>query len=210
MQRTEPELTETESKIVAFMRRCLPGAPTYQQIANEMKWASTRAVGYHIERMERKGVIVRDAHGPRLAEQPKVRVVEVEREAWSVPLGGLVCAGGGVANLSEPDVDSRLSMHEMFPNSEGLFSLRVRGDSMIGAHIQSGDYVIIRHDPAPKTGEKVVANIEGELTLKVFRIARGNVWLWPCNEEHDPIQLCTKPGAKVLGVLVGVIRREGR
>lgn len=209
MRKAQPELTDTESKIVAFMRRCLPGAPTYAQIAAEMKWASTRAVGYHIERMERKGVIVRDAHGPRLAETPPVRVVEVERDAWSVPLGGLVCAGGGVANLSEPDADARLSMHELFPQ-DGLFALRVRGDSMIGAQIRDGDYVVIRDNPAPKTGEKVVVNIDGELTLKVFRSQRGSVWLWPCNDEHEPIQLCTQPGAKVLGVLVGVIRREGR
>jgi repressor LexA len=141
------------------------------------------------------------------AVDPTCRVA-LDSEPWSVPLNGYVCAGAGVANLSEPDADARLSMEELFPYTEKLFALKVRGDSMIGAQIRSGDFAVIRHDPAPKTGEKVVVNIDGELTLKVYRAVRGSVWLWPCNEEHEPIQLCTQPGARVLGVLVGIIRKE--
>jgi len=85
-----------------------------------------------------------------------------------------------------------------------LFMLKVAGDSMIGAAIADGDWVVIRQQPDAESGEIVAAMIDGEATVKTLKRSDSHVWLMPHNPAYPPI-----PGEKatILGRVVSVLRR---
>lgn len=201
-----PELSAAERRVLLVIREHLREygrAPTDAEGAEACGWKSGWAFGYHVKRLIERGVLRRGAAHRSLQI---VGGAAPPRE-WSAPYRGLVSAGGGAANFAGDE--ERLVMHDLFPEAN-LAVFRVRGDSMIGALIRDGDYVIVREEPAPKTGDKVVVALGDELVLKVYREQRGSVWLWPCNSDHQPIPLNGREDARVLGVLSGVIRKEGK
>ena len=78
---------------------------------------------------------------------------------------------------------------------------------MIEDHIQDGDYVVIRQQETAENGERVVAMIDNEVTLKRFHREKGQVRLDPANGEMQPIHVDPNSDARILGVLVGVLRQ---
>jgi repressor LexA len=87
------------------------------------------------------------------------------------------------------------------------FVLAVRGSSMIEDHIEDGDYVVIRKQSTAENGERVVAMVDGDVTLKKFYYTGGNVTLQPCNGAMAPIAVSPDSDVRVLGTLVGVMRK---
>ena len=85
--------------------------------------------------------------------------------------------------------------------------LKVRGQSMIEDHIDDGDYVVIRQQQTAENGERVVAMIDNEVTLKRFRQEKDQVLLEPANGKMKPITLDPDSDNRILGVLVGVLRK---
>ena len=124
------------------------------------------------------------------------------QNAAYVPLVGEIAAGY--------PKDARQSVEDVFPLpkqlvGEGdLFLLRVVGDSMIDAAIADGDWVVVRDQQVAENGEIVAAMIDGEATVKSYRMSDGHVWLIPHNPAFTPI-----PGdrARILGKVVSVLRR---
>jgi repressor LexA len=109
---------------------------------------------------------------------------------------GFVAVTGGAASHREPDA---------------LFALRVRGDSMVGAGILDGDLVVVRRQPTAEDGQIVVAQVEGEATVKRLRRRRDphggeHVVLCPENPAYAPIPL--PPGECVLLGRVIEVRRS--
>lgn len=197
-----PPLTPAEAQVLDFVRRALRdthGVPTLRAIADRFGWASTRAAGYHLERLEAKGYVRRAGPGWRWLE------VAGGGNDRSIPLLGPVAAG---APIPAGDYDGeRFAFHEMFAPDD-LVAMRVRGDSMIEDHIKDGDYVLVRRGPEAQSGAKVVCAIDGELTLKVLRRSGGAVWLHPCNARMRRVRLDPRKDNQVIGVLVGVVRKE--
>ena len=83
------------------------------------------------------------------------------------------------------------------------FALRVRGDSMIGAGILSGDKVVVHPQPDARDGQIVVARLEDEATVKRLSMKNGEVWLLPENPEYEPID---GRHAQIVGVVKAVVR----
>jgi repressor LexA len=106
--------------------------------------------------------------------------------------------------------DANQSVEDVFPLpkqlvGEGdLFLLKVVGDSMIDAAIADGDWVVVREQQVAENGEIIVAMIEGEATVKSYRMADGHIWLMPHNASFTPIQ---GDKATILGKVVSVLRR---
>lgn len=197
-----PPLTSVEQQVLDFVRRSLRerrGAPTLRAIAEQFGWASTRAAGYHLERLEEKGYVRRAGTGWGALE------VVGDRPGHSIPLVGPVAAGRPIAP-GEYDGE-RFAFHELFAHDD-LVALRVKGDSMIEDHIKDGDFVLVRRCQDAASGEKVVCSIDGELTLKVLRRSGDAIWLHPCNAKMRRIRLDPTKDNCLVGVLIGVVRKE--
>ena len=95
-------------------------------------------------------------------------------------------------------------------NGDGLIMLKVTGDSMIGAAIADGDWLVVHRQPDAESGDIVAAMLEsedsadGEATVKTLKKADGHVWLIPHNPAYSPIMA---DGATIIGKVVAVLRR---
>ena len=88
---------------------------------------------------------------------------------------------------------------------EAIFGLSVRGDSMVGAGIESGDKLDVLSTPMVSDGDVVVAIVDGSYTVKVFITdEKGQRWLSPCNKRHKPIRLTSDMDVVILGRVVGI------
>ena len=136
------------------------------------------------------------------ARAPEARGAAGAPNAAYVPLVGEIAAGY--------PKDARQSVEDVFPLpkqlvGEGdLFLLRVVGDSMIDAAIADGDWVVVRDQQVAENGEIVAAMIDGEATVKSYRMSDGHAWLIPHNPAFTPIP---GDGARILGKVVSVLRR---
>ena len=139
---------------------------------------------------------------PSAARAPGAPRAARAQNAAYVPLVGEIAAGY--------PKDARQSVEDVFPLpkqlvGEGdLFLLRVVGDSMIDAAIADGDWVVVRDQQVAENGEIIAAMIDGEATVKSYRISDGHVWLIPHNPAFTPIP---GDGARILGKVVSVLRR---
>ena len=201
-------LTERQGQVLSYIREYAAErgfAPTIREIAERFGLRSTNAVADHLRALERKGAIERD---PRSARG--IRLREERAGALRVPVVGQIAAGTPV--LAEENIEDWLALDEEFTPSGKLFALRVRGDSMIGAHILDGDLVIVRMQEEAERGQIVAALIGEEATLKTYMPQGGSVLLLPANPAYDPLVFDRGNGEslRILGVAVGLLRRSIR
>ena len=133
-------------------------------------------------------------------------------EAWtmegtvSIPLLGEVAAGKPLEMFS---VEETLDVPESMWQGRKVFALRVRGQSMIDAGIHDGDYLIVEPADTADDGRTVVAEIDGQVTVKkLFRAPGGQVRLQPANPEMLPL-IIGGDQVRVRGLVVGVLRKFG-
>ncbi|MBC8061506.1 MAG: repressor LexA [Clostridiaceae bacterium] len=89
------------------------------------------------------------------------------------------------------------------------FILKVKGDSMIGANIEHGDYVVINKSYSAQNNDIVAVNIDGSATLKRLYINKNTVVLMPENDKYKPIPI-TEEGASIIGIAAGIIKYQGK
>jgi repressor LexA len=124
-------------------------------------------------------------------------------DAHLLPIVGEIAAGGPIEAYQ--DASESLAVPDLLAPSGDAYVLRVRGDSMIEAHIQDGDYVLIRPQQTARDGDIVVAQVEeNSVTLKQFFKEQGRVRLQPANSSYEPMFY---PDVRIQGKLIGVIRR---
>jgi repressor LexA len=175
--------------------------PSTREIQAHFGFASQTAAMSHLRALERKGVIMRLAGKARAVVFPE----DLEREEIvDIPIYGQIAAG--MAQDVEPEREGCLSIDVA---SLGLgrkartFALKVRGESMIDAHICDGDTVILEQRE-PRKGDIVAALIDGETTLKRYVLNRGKPYLHAENEKYPdliPVQELV-----IQGVMVGLVR----
>lgn len=119
-----------------------------------------------------------------------------------VPVLGRIAAGGPI--LAEQAVEDVFPLPRELVGTGTLFLLRVSGDSMIDAAIADGDWVVVRQQPTAENGDIVAAMIEGEATVKTYKLRGGQVWLLPHNPAYPPI---SGDAATILGRVVAVLRK---
>jgi repressor LexA len=195
------QLTERQKEIYEFIREKIESrgyGPTVREIGEAFGIQSPNGVMCHLNALVKKGLILRKGRSARA-----IQLVDHRPPGVELPLLGLVAAGQPLAASAQ---DERLSFGDLFggPNH---FALRVRGRSMIDDHIDDGDFVVIRKQETAENGERVVAMIDNEVTLKRFHREKDAVRLDPANPEMKPIYVDPNSDAQILGVLVGVLRR---
>jgi repressor LexA len=196
------QLTERQREIYDFIEQKIDErgyGPTVREIGVNFDIKSPNGVMCHLKALEKKGLIRKEPGAARA-----IQLVDRRPPTFALPLFGKVAAGDPLPAIEQ--ADDQLEFRELFGGPE-RFALRVKGDSMIDDHIQDGDYVVIRRQETCQNGDSVVAMIDNEVTLKRFYRERDHVRLQPSNERLDPIIVDDSRDIKILGVLVGVLRK---
>ncbi len=182
--------------------------PSVREIGEAVGLTSSSTVHAHLQVLQREGYLQRDPTKPRaivVRFEPTSGAALPVGKVAHVPLVGDVAAGTGV--LAEENVEEVLPLPREFTGEGELFMLAVRGDSMIGAGIFSGDYVVVRRQPEAEPGDIVVAGIPGgEATVKTLRRRRNKIVLVPANPAMEEIELRPED-VTVYGKVVTVLRR---
>lgn len=179
--------------------------PTVREICQGVELSSTSTVHGHLSRLERKGLIVKDATKPRALEITEEGKKALGVKPTDIPVVGDVTAGQPI--LAVEDIEDYFPLPPDLANDAGdLFMLRVHGESMINAGILNGDNVIVRKQSSAINGEIVVAMTdENEATVKRFYKEKDHYRLQPENDSMAPILLNS---VHILGKVVGLYRNN--
>jgi len=191
--------TERQMEIYEFIRDKIHSrgyGPTVREIGAAFKIRSPNGVVCHLKALERKGLISRGKNMSRAIE-----LMTEPAHKRGLPMAGWVAAG---TLRAAEEQNERIDFEDLF-NRDNHFVLKVMGDSMIDAQIADGDWVVIHRRHSAHAGDIVVAQTEdGEATLKQWFPERDRIRLQPANASMKPIYV---KNARVLGVLVGVVRK---
>ncbi len=188
--------------------------PSVREIALAVDLASTSAVHHHLSALERDGYLERGATRSRALRLTPTAALHAglagelvpqpgSTDSHALPIIGEIAAGGPIEAYQE--VSETMSVPELLAPSGDAYVLRVRGDSMVDAHIEDGDFVVIRPQQTARNGDIVVAQVEeNAVTLKRFFREKGRVRLQPANDAYPPQFYAD---VRIQGKLVGVIRR---
>jgi len=194
-------LTPRQSEILDLIRQRVDQTgypPTRAEIAKEFGFRSPNAAEEHLRALERKGAIEIEpgaSRGLRLTGPT------------GVPLIGRVAAGSPI--LAEEHVEGRYRIDRSLFKPRADYLLRVRGLSMRDAGILEGDLLAVHRTREARTGQIVVARLDGEVTVKRFKRRGSQVQLLPENPDFKPIEIDLRSGELTIeGIGVGVIRNS--
>ena len=198
-------LTERQKNILDFIQREQREkgmTPSTREIQSHFGFASQTSVMQYIATLERKGFLDRHARKARALITPamKVRITDI-------PIYGQIPAG--MSAVTEQDIEGHVSLDAGSVNASrngGTFALRVRGDSMIDAHILDGDIVILEDRKGAQNGDIVAALIDGETTLKRYVVERGRPYLKAENPNYP--DLIPARELVIQGVMVSLVRKQ--
>ena len=198
-------LTDRQRDVLEFIQteqREKGMTPSTREIQTHFGFASQTSVMQYIATLERKGFLDRHARKARALVTPmqKVRITDI-------PIYGEIPAGMSV--LSEQSAEGHVSLDVASANASKdgrTFALRVRGDSMIEAHILDGDIVILEDRSDAQNGDIVAALIDGETTLKRYVVERGRPYL----KAENPLfpDLIPARELRIQGVMVSLVRKQ--
>ena len=166
-------------------------APSIREIGEAVGLRSTASVSYHLHQLQEKGLLISPG------SKGRKRAISTGVRPGQIPVVGLVTAG--IPILAVENQEGTIP----WEGDPGCFALRVRGESMIGAGILSGDLVVVRPQQTATDGQIVVARIGDEATVKRLSRRKGQVWLLPENSEFEPID---GSEAELIGLVKAVIR----
>ena len=171
-----------------------------REIGEHFQISSPNGVMCHLRALEKKGLLQRVRKHDRAIARAIELAPEIMAEEKGMPLAGTVAAGLTTLAFEQAE---RVDFAQMF-SKKSLFALKVKGDSMIDAQIDDGDYVVVKKQKTAQSGQMVVAQTpEGEATLKYWHPEANRIRLQPANSSMSPIYV---KEASVMGVVVGVVR----
>ncbi len=201
-------LTSNQERVLDFLKDFLQEKgfpPTLREIASHFGLRGPRGPQKTLNILEKKGYIRKVPGGSRAIEilsLPQFSLTHI----LPVPIVGRVRAGEPI--LAIENIEGYIHFDRNLVSSGDIFLLRVQGDSMIEAHIQDGDFALVKPQPNAENGEIVVALIEDEATIKRIFMKRDFIRLEPANSRMKPIVV--KKGEKkvtIVGKVVGIFRK---
>jgi repressor LexA len=201
----EPRLTRRQHEVLTFIRSFSQRhgvPPTVREIGDRFR-VTPRAAFDHLRALERKGYLKRRAAPGRTSRA----LTLAERPGGGIPILGRIAAGVPLQSEQNREGTLPLSADWFGSRADDIFSLRVRGESMIGAHIVDGDVVVVRRQEHAQPGDIVVALVDGEATVKRFGRDGHAVVLKPEHPTMAPIVV--HPGeheVRILGKVLGLVR----
>ncbi len=195
------QLTDRQHEIYDFIREKIESrgyGPTVREIGLAFGIKSPNGVMCHLKALEKKGLIKREGFSARA-----IQLLDYRAPGPSLPFLGLVAAGAPTPAVAQ---EENLELDDMFCGPD-RYVLKVRGQSMIENHIEDGDFVVIKKQETADNGERVVAMVDNEVTLKRFYKEADHIRLEPANGTMAPILVDPHKDIKILGILVGVMRK---
>lgn len=185
--------TDHKQKLVRFYD-IQKRMPTYSEMMKIFGFKSKNAVYRLVEKLMDAGLVGKDSLGRLL---PTSALTEV-------PILGLVKAG--FPSPGEDVLETTINLDNfLIQKKDRTYILEVDGDSMIEAHIADGDMVIAERTETARDGDIVIAEVDGEFTMKYFRKTGEKVWLEPANKNFKPIY--PEHDLKIRAVVKGVVRK---
>jgi repressor LexA len=201
------KLTKRQKEILDYVTEFIEHegySPSMEEIAGHFHFASLNAVFKHLEALEARGYLHRDANRARSIELKRIDAAASQ----ALPLYGYIAAGRPIEAVSAHE--TLTVPQELLPGHGSYYVLRVKGQSMIDEHIEDGDYVVVDSRPQAEDGEMVVALVDEEsVTLKKLYREGSQVRLQPANPAVSPIIL-DGSRVQVQGVVVAVMRKYSR
>jgi repressor LexA len=203
----ERELTFSQKKLLDFLkdfirRKGFP--PTLREIASHFGLKGPKAPQKTLSILERKGYIKKVPGGSRAIEV--LGSLQALSQTISLPIVGRVQAGEPILALE--NIEGYINFDRSMVSSEDVFLLRVQGESMIEAHIQDGDFALVKPQKDAENGEIVVVLIEDEATIKRIFKKRDLLRLEPANPKMEAIVV--RKGEKkvaIVGKVIGIFRK---
>lgn len=190
----EKRTTKTVQKIIAGFFRENRRMPSYAEMINLLGVKSKSVVNFWVNKLVEAGIIEKDGRGH----------LTFTKRPFAIPLVGSVQAG--FPSPEEESLCDVISMDEyLISRPDSSFLLQVSGDSMIGEGIKEGDLVIVEKGREPRNGDIVIAEVDGEWTMKYFRKQGRQVVLEAANPKYPIIK--PKTELKVGGIVTAVIRK---
>jgi repressor LexA len=211
-------LSDRQVRMLAFIRSYLEEhayPPTIREIGKAVGIPSTSVVKYNLERLQEKGYIERSgevSRGLRLKDGPSVLGRSNGDMVVEVPKWGVISAGQPIAAFGQqenPYAGETLTLTaDLVRDPSEVYTLRVKGDSMIDALVNDGDWVVIRHQNTAKPHDMIVAWITDreETTLKYYYPEGDRVRLQPANPKYDPIYVRADQ-LEIQGKVIAVVRQ---
>jgi repressor LexA len=186
---------EHKNKLTNFYHR-EHRMPTYTEMMGLFGFKSKNAVAKLVDKFIEAGMVAKD-HLGRLIPEDSFN---------NIPLLGSVKAGfpSDVAEEMHDTVNIDTYLIDEDKKAK-TYMLEVDGDSMIEAHITDGDMVLVEKTDQARDGDIVVANVDGEFTMKYYKRSGTKVWLEPANKDFKPIH--PKQYLHINGRVVAVIRK---
>jgi repressor LexA len=224
------KLTQTQEKALNFLREFLGEKgfpPTLREIASHFGLKGPKGPQKTLHILERKGYVRKTPGGSRAIEilKPQIgrlrtamvqgrrsgllyekNVGSASMPTVSLPIVGRVTAGDPI--LAIENIGGYVNFDRNLVSSEDVFLLRVKGESMIDAHIQDGDFALVKPQKDAENGEIIVALIDDEATIKRIFKKRNLIRLEPANPTMEPIVI--KKGEKrvmIVGKVIGIFRK---
>ena len=172
-------------------------SPSYKEIMVGLNFCSLGTVNWYVNFLEKEGYLYR-TKGPNGKRALSLSQKEETKIISQLPMLGFIAAGEpieAIENIDMLDVPSSL----LHPDN---YILKVRGDSMIDEHIRDGDFIVVKKTEIARSGQIIVALIDGEATLKYFIPKKNYIELHPKNIDFPVIKVFPNDDFRINGVLL--------
>ena len=168
--------------------------PTYTEMMALFGFKSKNAVFKIVNKLIEANLVAKDHLGRLIPTQT----------FKDIPMLGFVTAG--FPATVEEELADTINLDDLLVKNKAItYMLEVDGDSMIEAHIEKGDMVLVEKTNQAKDMDIVIAEVDGEFTMKYYRVEGNKVWLEPANKKYKPIY--PEYDLKINAVVKGVIRK---
>ena len=194
---------DTQQRILDYIEKYIEEngyAPSVREIGQAVDLKSTSTVHGHLNRLEKKGLLHREAMKPRTIDVTR----EDKPQLLKLPVLGKVAAG--VPILAEENAEGYVQLPDTIVGRGEHFVLEIRGESMITAGIMNGDFVVVKRQQTAQNGDIVIAMIDDEATCKRYFKEPNRIRLQPENPRMQPFYARE---VTILGKVTAVYRSYG-
>lgn len=201
-----PTLYKRQREVLEYVSQYMQKhgyAPTIHEICDAMGVTSPATIHEHLQKLEKLGMLKRDWRKNRGMEVLNQKAAGWITSSVEVPLYGYIAAGRPIDAIANPT--EYMEVPQDMVGKRRTYVLQVKGDSMIEAAIQDGDYLVVEEQPTANNGDIVVALLNDTFaTVKRFFREADHIRLEPANSTMNPI---ITNDVKIQGRVIGVIRK---